>query len=48
MSNIFGALLENIDSNNVELTEIAITAFSRAANCTEESFKIVAQREYIM
>lgn len=45
---ILFALLSNVDLNNIEITQIAMKAFARAAPITDKNFVIKEQKEYIM
>ena len=48
MNSILYALLQNINPNDIQLTQIAMRAFARAAPSTSRNFQHVGQRELIM
>ena len=48
MNNILSALLYNVFPDQLELTRIAIKAFSRAAPITNKNFQYPDQKEAIM
>ena len=48
MNNILYALLQNIEPTQIDLTLIAVKAFSRAAPITDRNFKVKQQKDYIM
>ena len=48
LNQILSAVLTNIFPDQIELTKIAIKAFSRAAPITDRNFKVPEQKEFIM
>lgn len=48
MNNILFALLSNINPADIDLTLIAMKAFSRAAPITSRNFNVEQQKQYIM
>lgn len=48
MNSILFAVLSNVSPDNVELSRIAMKAFSRAAPITDKNFQVPDQKEFIM
>eukprot|EP00347_Sterkiella_histriomuscorum_P015054 403358482 len=48
LNNIFGVLLQNVDTVNIELTQITMKAFARAAYLTKSCFESDPHRHYVM
>lgn len=48
MNMIFGALLENVIPDQVQLTQISMKAFSRSAHLTYRNFSSEPHRKFIM